>query len=185
VDSASPDRREALLASVTEYVLEHGVASLSLRPLAKATNSSPRILLYYFGSKEDLVTAVIERLRDRQRASFASVPRNRQSYGESVRAAWKMMSAPEHSAHFRLFFELYGLALREPERYQTFLRNAVGDWLDHLEAPALRNGHSKEAARALATVLLAGYRGLLLDRAVEIWIAALDAIPDPCENVDG
>ena len=51
---------------------------------------------------------------------------------------------------------------------------------------------SPRDARAIATVLLAGYRGFLLDlcatrdrkrinRAVDVWIAALDAIPPPEE----
>jgi hypothetical protein len=72
------------------------------------------------------------------------------------------------------------------------LRHAVEDWLDYLERPALRDGHSESDARALASVLLAGYRGFLLDlcatrdrkrlaRAVELWILALDAIPSPEE----
>jgi hypothetical protein len=72
------------------------------------------------------------------------------------------------------------------------LRNAVDDWLDYLERSALRDGHTETDARALASVLLAGYRGFLLDlcatrdrkrlaRAVEFWILALDAIPSPEE----
>jgi AcrR family transcriptional regulator len=68
----TPDetRRAELLDAVVDYVCAHGVAGLSLRPLAKAVDSSPRVLLYYFGSKEDLVTEVLEQAGARQRDLF-------------------------------------------------------------------------------------------------------------------
>src|SRR5207248_9104803 len=52
-----PQRKAELLESVAEYLLEHGLAELSLRPLAHAVGTSPRILLYHFGSKEELVAS--------------------------------------------------------------------------------------------------------------------------------
>lgn len=190
LDSPAPDRRDELLDLVTDYVLEHGVADLSLRPLAAAIGSSPRVLLYYFGSKEDIIGHVIDRLRDRQRVAFADIPRNPATFADSVRAAWNVMSDARNEPLFRLFIELYGLALQDRKRYGRFLRGAVEDWLEYLEQPMQRNGYSRRDARDVATVILGGYRGFLLDlcatrdrerlaRAVEIWILTLDAIPDP------
>ena len=86
--------------------------------------------------------------------------------------------------------EVYGLALQTPERFPGFLQRAVGVWLDFLEPSALRDGYSNSDARAIATMILAGYRGFLLDlcatgerrrldRAVDLWIDALDTIPPP------
>jgi AcrR family transcriptional regulator len=40
-------------------VLEHGLGEMSLRPLASAIDSSPRVLLYLFGSKDGLVRALL------------------------------------------------------------------------------------------------------------------------------
>ena len=48
-------RRAELLDACYGYVLTHGLAGLSLRPLAAATGTSPRVLLYLFESKENLV----------------------------------------------------------------------------------------------------------------------------------
>jgi AcrR family transcriptional regulator len=189
---ADEERRVALLESIVDYVTANGLSDLSLRPLADAVGSSPRVLLYYFSSKEELITEILASARARQRAVFADLPTNPQSYAETVRAAWALMSAPANEPVFRLFFEIYGLALQDRHRYAPFLRNAVDDWLDYLERSALRDGHTETDARALASVLLAGYRGFLLDlcatrdrkrlaRAVEFWILALDAIPSPEE----
>jgi len=184
------ERRADLLDRIADYVAENGLADLSLRPLAEAVGSSPRVLLYYFGSKEDLIAAMLSHLRERQKRMFDTVPRDASSYGVTVRGAWAFMSAPRNRRVFRLFFEVYGLALQSPERYADFLRGAVDDWIGYLAASATANGYVKRDARAVATVLLAGYRGFLLDllatedraridRAVELWILALDAIPEP------
>ncbi len=153
------------------------------------------MLLYYFTSKEELIAGIMDGARERQRAIFNTLPRNAETYADTVRAAWSVMSAPQHEAVFRLFFEVYGLALQDPKRFPGFLRRAVEDWLDYLEPSAVRDGHTPRDARAIATVLLAGYRGFLLDlcatrdrkrisRAVDLWIAALDTIPSPEERSD-
>ena len=42
-------RRAELLAGATAGAFEHGLAGLSLRPLAKALGTSDRMLVYYFG----------------------------------------------------------------------------------------------------------------------------------------
>ena len=43
-------RKEELLELSYRYALEHGLADLSLRPLAAAVGSSPRVLLFLFGT---------------------------------------------------------------------------------------------------------------------------------------
>ena len=188
--------RDDLLERVVTYVLQNGISDMQLRPLAKAVGSSPRGMLYHFTSKEQLVTAVLERAGERQRALFETLPRDAASYALTVRAAWSVLSAPENEGIFRLFFEVYGLALQDPQRFPGFLERAVENWLAYLERPALRDGYAPEDARAIATVLLAGFRGFLLDlcttrdhrrlaRAVELWIIALDALPPPQELHDG
>ena len=183
-------RRAQLLERVVTYVAEIGVTELQLRPLAKAMDLSPRALLYYFESKEALIVEVLGAAGRYQRELFEKLPRNAESYAQTVGAAWAIMSAPKHRAIFRLFFETYGLALQNRTRFPQFLERAVDGWLAYLEAPALRSGYAPSDARAIATVLLSGYRGFLLDlcatgerkrvaRAVELWILALDAIPGP------
>src|SRR5579884_2361243 len=68
--SRTPDmrRRADVLERIVDYVYEHGVSQLSLRPLGEAIGCSPRLLLYFFSSKEDLVTAVLAAAGARQRA---------------------------------------------------------------------------------------------------------------------
>src|SRR5665213_3674965 len=109
---SADERRAALLERITDYVAANGLSDLSLRPLADAVESSPRVLLYYFASKEDLIGEVLARLRGRQRDVFATLPRNAATYADTVRAAWKLMSAPEHAFVFRCAHQLPGSAHR-------------------------------------------------------------------------
>jgi AcrR family transcriptional regulator len=185
---ADERRPEELLDAIVGYIAKKGVAGLSLRPLAKAVRSSPRVLLYYFGSKEKLVTKAIMRLRERQRSGFGKMREARyEKPSDACRAIWKQMSAPESEQAFRLSFEVYTLALRHPRRFADFLSSSVEDWLEFLSAPLLRKGCSKDDARAFTTIVIAGIRGFMLDycashdrkrvdQAVELWLKALDSI---------
>jgi AcrR family transcriptional regulator len=190
--TVDPQRRTDLLDRIVDYVAENGLSELQLRPLAKAVGSSPRVLLYYFSSKEELVVEVLAAVGERQRALFSTLPRSAETYGDTTLAAWKIMSSPKNLSLFRLFYEVYGLALQDSARFPGFLDRVVSVWLDYLSQSALRDGYTKADARAIATVMLAGIRGFLLDlcttrerkrldRAIEIWILALDAIPPPKE----
>jgi AcrR family transcriptional regulator len=189
VRTVNEQRPVDLLDAIINHLTVNGVAELSLRPLAKAVGSSPRVLLYYFGSKEEMVVKALARLRERQRTSYARMKAaSFDSPSEACRAIWKQMSAPDSERLFRLFFEAYALGLRHPQRFRDFLRNAIEDWLEFLAAPLRRKGCGKSEARAFATIVLAGFRGFMLDycasqdrkrvdRAVDLWLHALDFIP--------
>lgn len=57
--------REELLERVTDHVLDHGLIGLSLRPVAAAVGTSDRMLIYHFGSRDALVSAVVARTTER------------------------------------------------------------------------------------------------------------------------
>ena len=184
-------RPEELREAVVEYLLEHGLANLSLRPLAKAVGSSPRGLLYHFGSKEKMVVEVIAEIRHRQRDTLGTIDAS--TFAEACRQVWEQMSSDESEPLFRLFFEAYGIALRNPQLYAAFLHNTIEHWLDVIAEPLYREGRNRAQARAFATVVLAGLRGFMLDfctthdrerlhQAVSLWARNLDALVPPRET---
>ena len=59
----STSRKAELLELAYAHALEHGLAGMSLRPLADAIGSSPGVLLYCFGSKDGLVRGLLARAR--------------------------------------------------------------------------------------------------------------------------
>ena len=172
--TADEARRAELLDRAVDYVCRHGLAELSLRPLAKAVGSSPRVLLYYFGSKERLVVEIVRRGRARQREMMMDLKLTERSPREVARTLWREWSKPEWEALTRLSFEVYTLALSDRDRFQGYLESSIDEWLN-----ALRGCTTTEA-----TILIAGFRGFLLDllathdraridRAVERWISAV------------
>lgn len=188
---ANPRRPVELLDAIIGYLLKHGVSDLSLRPLAKAVRSSPRVLLYHFGSKEAMIDRLLAHIREQQRSRYAQMsPPTFAPPSAGCREIWNSMIAPDSEALFRLFFEIYALALQHPSRFAGFLHNTVEDWITFVAGPMRREGYLREDSRAFATVVLAGFRGLLLDycathdrkrlnRALDFWLAGLDATPLP------
>ena len=194
---ADEQRPVDLLNAIVAYFVQHGLTELSLRPLAKAVGSSPRGLLYYFGSKENLVVEAVKSLRERQRAGIAKMRAARfERASDACRAIWKQMSAPESEAAFRLSVETYVLALRHPDLFGDFLTSSTENWLEFLAEDLVRRGASMKDARVYATVVIAGFRGFMLDycasrdrerldRAVDLWIETLDAVSRKLENRNG
>ena len=182
---ANPKRPEELRGAIVQYLIKHGLADLSLRPLARAVGTSPRVLLYYFGSKEKMVVQVLAAVRQRQRFSYDQ--EEAATFAEACLVIWKSMSAPDSEPLFRLFFEVYGIALRRPRLYKSFLHDTVEDWLELIADPLCRDGYKRGAARAFATVIVAGLRGFMLDycatgdlkrldAAVHLWLQTLDTM---------
>jgi AcrR family transcriptional regulator len=160
-------RRAQLLDRAYTYVLEHGLDGLSLRPLAAATGTSPRVLLYLFGSKDGLMRELLARARDEQLAMVAAALEHDIEPGADEVAAlldrlWRWLSAPERRGSVRLTYEAFLCSLRhDPGPWRGFATEQVQSWL-HLLCAA-QTGTPPDLARARATYVLAVVRGLLLD----------------------
>ncbi len=158
------DRRAKLLDEVADDILSNGLAGLSLRPLAATIDTSLRMLLYFFGSKERLIAQALAHIRTREQLDFRrAVSRSSSADREGLLLrGWKSWSAPRREKYLRLFFEVYGLALQNRERFPRFLEGAVGERLPLVER-AFAVAVAREHAQALATLALAAVRGLQLD----------------------
>lgn len=76
---------------------------------------------------------------------------------------WNWYASPHMDAFLRLFFEVWGLALRDPEAYGGFLESARTDLRSLLEGGLRAAGHPRKESRVLATMYIGAFRGLLLD----------------------
>ncbi|MGW2253316.1 TetR/AcrR family transcriptional regulator [Kitasatospora sp. NPDC001660] len=160
---ADPNRRERTLALATDYVLTEGLAGLSLRPLADALGTSPRMLLYDFGSKQELVAAVLAEARRRGAARLAQgLPALRGAGAEErLRGIWAWLSAEERAPFVRLFFEVHADGLAHPENHPEAHR-AVTDWFATLRAH-LADVCAGPQDTVTPTLVMAVLRGLLFD----------------------
>ena len=148
--AASP-RRDELLERAYAYVLEHGLVAMSLRPLAAAIGSSPRVLLYLFGSKDGLTRALLARARADELAALDGLEGDLPAV---ARALWDWLASPGHRGVLALWLEGYSRSLIEPDGpWAGFARSTVEDWLALLAAaqpPCTRRTKAGEAERTAA-----------------------------------
>jgi AcrR family transcriptional regulator len=155
-------RRAELLDAAVDYATEHGFSGLSWRPVAAALGVSATTLVHHFGTKEQLLEAILGRLRDRMVAATSDRLGEQPDLAAAARAAWTQTSDPRQEAEFRLFFAVYGRALQAPQQFAGFLERVVADWMS-----ALRDAQGPDTdpatATRTATLVIATIRGLLLD----------------------
>ena len=149
-------RRAELLDKLLAYSASHGLSDVSLRPLAAAVGSSPRVLLYFFGSKDELVREVHQHSRREQVRLLDAALSGQDDPRDAVRALWVWLSNPAHHDVERFFFEAYARSLHAPAGpWRDFGENSVREWLPRFERML--------GDTATATLVLAALRGLLLD----------------------
>lgn len=155
-------RRAELLDATVDYAVEHGFSELSWRPVAAALGVSPTTLVHRFGTKEQMLEAVLARLRERAFRATADQVGDRPGLAAAARAVWERTSDPQQGPEFRLFFAVYGRALQQPQLFGGFLDRVVDDWMAALCEAQGPDVDPVTAARR-ATLVVATIRGLLLD----------------------
>ncbi|WP_343232238.1 TetR/AcrR family transcriptional regulator [Mycolicibacterium sp. CBMA 361] len=156
-------RRPELLGAAAEYVLDNGLAELSLRRLAEALGVTHATLLRHFASKDELVLEVAEHIRSDFQARLAGdidlLPGY--SVADLARALWSRLCEPREQRQFRLLFELFGSrSLGDKRLTESMIHSWVESIADRIVAS---DGWSRQDSQALATLLLAQFRGLQLD----------------------
>ena len=166
--TAAPSARRAeLLDAAYREVLTHGLADMSLRPLAAAIGSSPRVLLFLFGSKDALVRALLTRAREDELALLHRLRTDTTgaaSLGEVTRTVWDWLADPAHRPLLVLWAEAYTRSLVDPDGpWAGFARDTVAEWLAVLATAQPARVRRTAAGRAECTLTLAVLRGALLD----------------------
>ena len=134
---------------------------MSWRPVAAALGVSPTTLVHHFGTKEQMLVAILGRLRERIAAANDRTG-EQPDLATAARAAWTRTSDPQQWPEFRLFFAVYGRALQAPRQFEGFLDRVVADWMSALVAAQGPDTDPATATRT-ATLVIATIRGLLLD----------------------
>ncbi|NYI07874.1 TetR/AcrR family transcriptional regulator [Allostreptomyces psammosilenae] len=178
-ESVSPpmsERRAELLRATLAYVAEHSLSDLSLRPLAAAIGSSPRVLLYLFGSKEGLIRELLAANRAEQLDLVRRAVEGAHTPRGALERLWEWLVDPVHRNVMRLFFEGYVRAFDDsgaPGPWHGVARASLEEWLPLMERvlePCRAQGREVPATLVLATL-----RGLLLDLLADDDVERVDA----------
>jgi AcrR family transcriptional regulator len=148
----SPDleRRQELLDAVVKECAANGIGDRSLRDIAAAVGTSHRMLLHHFGSRNELLLAIVEEVERRQRALLRELPTEPPA---AIAAMWADLRRPDLRPFERLFFECYARGVQGEQPFARMLPGAVNAWLAEAET----------TDPALVRLGLAVMRGLLLD----------------------
>ncbi len=149
-------RRAELLDAVIEAMAGGGIGGRSLRDIAAAVGTSHRMLLHHFGTREDLLLAVVDEIERRQASTLQRLPEEPLA---AVAAMWADLRRPELRPLERLFFECYARGAQGEEPFRRLPAPAVEGWLEQVSAHSGLGGGDPELAR----LGLAVTRGLLLD----------------------
>jgi AcrR family transcriptional regulator len=144
------ERRQELLDAVVKECAERGIGDRSLRDVAAAVGTSHRMLLHHFGSRNELLLAIVDEVERRQRALLRELPTEPAA---AIAAMWADLRRPEQRPFERLFFECYARGVQGEQPFARMLPGAVDAWLTEDET----------TDPALVRLGLAVMRGLLLD----------------------
>jgi len=153
-------RRQELLELALRDLERHGLADLSLRPLAARIGTSARLLIFHFKSKEGLMQALLEEVqRELQETARALPAPGADASPVPLQLFWRWATRRDNLPRLRLLYEAHIIALQNPRRFGRYLEQNSVSWVRLIEArlsPELRS-------REIATLCAAVFDGLMLE----------------------
>lgn len=188
-----PDRT-TMLDAATDHILDVGLLDMSLRSLGRAMGVSARMLLYHFGSKEQLVAEVLDRIRqgelEEMDAAMQAVD-HEGSPSSLFERSWTQASRPASLRYVQLNAEISVLGLRAPDAFAGWRDRSRNQWTELTGRTLARRFDGGPSPAGLAYVIHTTTHGLLRDLAagfdpatVEAGRAAFGALLDAADRVD-
>jgi AcrR family transcriptional regulator len=160
------ERRTELLDAVVAYLAEHGLADVSLRPMARTLGVSVNALIHHFGSKSGIVVAALNRAVEVQAAVHdrwvARYPASTQA--DLLRRWWRWINAaPANLALVRLGIEAAALDATTTGLPGDVRAEQIGVWRLNIEQKLVADGLPADVAVVEASLVKAMFTGLVLD----------------------
>jgi|SRR5450631_157257 len=155
-----PGRKQQLLEDLIAYFIRHGVADVSLRPMAKEVGTSARLLIFHFHSKEKLLFEVLDEMQTRLQRSLKDLLANPGADRSApLRIFWDWALNEQNFAHLRVLYQLHILAAQDSKTYGKYLKRNSLNWLEVVLAILKPSQRSP----ALATLIVAIFDGLFIE----------------------
>ena len=160
------ERRQELLDRIVLYLADHGLAQVTLRPMAAALDVSINRLVHHFGSKEELVSTALQRAIDMQievqNSWFARNPNL--SLVDLYRRWWRWINESEQNlALVRLNYEAAALDTKITGLAGSVRADQIGVWRHDAEVNLGRVVSSPQRAALEASLAKATFTGLVMD----------------------
>jgi len=154
--------KQEILDGALAVAIDDGLSQLTFGRVAKRLGINDRTVVYYFPTKEALITDVVMsmglQLQETLAEAFSSPAAD---HLELARAAWPVLARDDTDRIFALFFEANGLAATGRAPFDTIVPLLVEAWIAWVML-FLTGPESERRAQAGATIALLD--GLLLLR---------------------
>lgn len=163
----TPDlsRRPALLEQTLDYLLDKSLADLTFRTLANGLGVSTYTLVYHFGTRAELIQAIVQAISSRVRliqTRLTSDVVDLDYYIEGLVLSWEWTLQPRNRQLQRLEFEAGMLESLHPDEL-TATRSLYAHWQELGRAALVSFGVSEADARAESRLLVNTFHGIQYD----------------------
>jgi AcrR family transcriptional regulator len=158
-------KREQLLADAGAVLARIGVIDTSLRELAAQMNTSARMLVHYFGSKDRLILEVLNR---QQRAAIPDT--GEMDLPESIAAHrrwcfedWHECTRGPRHANLRVVLQVFGAACAVDSPYRDYTWDTLSLLTRNSRARLQALGMPAHIADTRSRIALAAFQGFIIE----------------------
>ncbi len=160
--SKADTKKRLAVERIIAYVMEDGLSDVGLRKLASVAGTSDRMLIYYFGTKDELINLVLNTIAgaftnelDRAMGGALREP------DVLMRELTELMEDDAFMPSVQLWFELVGLGARGQEPYASNAKLLAANWIDWI------NSRLVEPSDEVASDLYAHLDGRLMLKMID------------------
>lgn len=150
--------KNQLLKALGAHILENGLANVSLRPLARAAGTSDRMLIYHFGTKDQLIEAVLGQLAsDLETILTTGVPVEKsRSLDACLFEIMQVLRADDVRRYLLVWLEIVAAAGLGNERFKVIGSEMLRRFLPWLKARLPEDVTDRDATAATLLALVEG-----------------------------
>jgi AcrR family transcriptional regulator len=162
---ANPNRRIVLLDGITEALYSRPIGEISFRTLAESLGVSTYTLVYHFGTREELLQAILQSITDQQNVALELPDADLRTIDDltaHLEHAFEVMANPDNRQLQRIEIEAAMLGVMSPDLLSD-ARRTFDAWLQVLRSGLRVIGLDDEMAERGARTLLDGMYGIKYD----------------------
>src|SRR5580698_4825519 len=169
------ERREQMLRAALEVIVERGYAETRIADVAERTGTSPALVIYYFKTRDQLLTEAIRYSEDSWYAEYvqrmAQIPTAAGQLAELIAMNCLPGTDPEPGSYWLLWLDLWALSPRNPG-VAAVRQKSDERWRQTIETTVLTGQEAGEFsatvdAREFAVTLSALLDGMAVQIALE------------------
>jgi AcrR family transcriptional regulator len=165
-------RRRQIVATAIEIIASRGLADASLAEIARQAGCSKGVISYHFGSKQELMDAILRRLL-REPAAYIKIRVEAHETAEDrlmayVEANFEFMQT--HPNHYNALVDLWGSRFDDDGKnhFQTEAYEPSRHYLDNILRQGMKSGEFRElSGPTLAAVTQAVIDGVMLQWVID------------------